>query len=94
MSRNDRRAGARGYADFDGINWGRPADARRAAADVRLAELRAARGAGILHVRFGEREVWYRSDAELVAAIAALEAELNPTRPRNVMVRPVTQKGW
>ena len=88
------RAGARGYADFDGIGYATPADAGRAAADVRLAELKALRAKGTLHVKFGEREVWFRSDAELAAAIAALTAELNPTRPKNVMVRPTTNKGW
>jgi hypothetical protein len=94
MTRRDDRAGARGYADFDGIFYGRPADARRAAANVRLAELKALRASGKLRVRFGEREVTYKSDGELRDAIAALEAELNPQRVRNVVVRPISNKGW
>ena len=92
--KESRRAGARGYADFDEIGYRTPADARRAKADVDLHELKSMRASGVLHTKFGEREVWFRSDAELAAAIAALQAELNPTRPRNVMVRPAQNKGW
>jgi hypothetical protein len=89
-----RRAGAPGYSSFDGIEYGQPSAARRAKAAVELAELRSLRASGVLHTRFGEREIWFKSDGELRDAIAALEAELNPTRPRNVMVRPINQKGW
>jgi hypothetical protein len=52
------------------------------------------RASGVLRTRIGEREVYFKSDAELLAAISALETELNPGRPRNVMVRPVSNKGW
>ncbi len=92
--KHDSRAGAPGYSDYDGISWGRPADARRAKAAVQLAELKSMRGSGVLHTKIGDREVWYRSDAELVAAIASLEAELSPQRVRNVVCRPVSNKGW
>jgi hypothetical protein len=96
--KESERAGARGYSYFDGIEYRYPPAARRAKADVELAELKSMRATGILHkrTRFGEREVelWYRSDAELRDAIAMLEAELNPTRPRNVMVRSAPNKGW
>jgi hypothetical protein len=90
----NRRSGARGYFEFDGIGYRTPGEAGRARADVMLAELKGLRGSGVLHTKFGEREVWFRSDAEIVAAIAALEAQLNPTRPRSVMCRPATRKGW
>ncbi len=89
-----RRAGARGYFEFDGIGYANPGEAGLAKADVMLAELKTLRATGVLHTRFGEREIWFKSDAELRDAIAALEAELNPQRPRNVMCRPVTHKGW
>jgi hypothetical protein len=48
----------------------------------------------VRRTRIGEREVWFRTDAELVAAIAALTAELELQRPRNVTVRPISNKGW
>lgn len=78
----------------DGIRYRRPADARAAQAADELADLKAKRGSGVEHVRFGEREVWYRSDSELRDAILALQSELSPQRPHNVMVRPVANKGW
>jgi hypothetical protein len=49
-----------------------------------LAELKNMRASGVLRTRIGEREVYFKSDAELLAAISVLEAELNPQRPRNV----------
>ncbi len=90
----NRRAGARGYFEFDGIGYRNPTEAGLARADVLLAELKGLRASGLLHTKFGEREVWFKSDAELRDAIAALEAELNPTRPRNVICRPICNKGW
>jgi hypothetical protein len=88
------RAGARGYFQYEGIGYATPAEARKAAADAQLHELKSMRGSGVLHVKFGEREVWFKSDAELRDAIASLEAELNPQRPRNVVCRPSMRKGW
>lgn len=49
-----------------------------------LRELREARYSGVLRVKFRERDVTYRSDAELKKAISDLEAELNPKSKRNV----------
>jgi len=78
----------------DRIYWRYPGVARAAEARDQLAELKNMRASGVLRTRIGEREVLFRTDAELLAAIAALEAELNPQRPRNVMCRPVSNKGW
>jgi hypothetical protein len=61
---------------------------------TQLDTLKAARASGTRLVRFGERETRFRSDAELTNAIAALEAELNPQRPRNVVLRPSPNKGF
>jgi hypothetical protein len=58
-----------------------------------LAKLKAARASGVLRVRYGEREITYRSDAELAAAIAAIEEELTP-KIKTVVVRPLASKGW
>lgn len=43
---------------------------------ARLDALRATRAGGALKIREGEREVQYRSDAELAAAIADLERQI------------------
>lgn len=79
---------------YDGVRYRRPADARRAQAADELADLKAQRGSGVQHVRFGDREVWFRSDTELRDAILALQAELSPSRPHNVQVRPTRNRGW
>lgn len=65
-----------------------------------LEQLKSARRTGARRVRIGspgaEREVEYRSDRELVAAIAAVESEIaemeGSARPRFVVVR--SSKGW
>jgi hypothetical protein len=80
--------------EYGGIYWRFPDLARLAEAKDQLAELKTMRASGVLKTRIGEREVYFKSDAELLAAIAALEAELNPGRPRNVMVRPISNKGF
>jgi len=63
-----------------------------------LDQLRAVRGGGEHRVRFADREVWYRTDAELRSAIAALQAELaeatGSPSPRNVIIRTAPSKGW
>jgi hypothetical protein len=56
-----------------------------------LEALKAARASGLLNVRHKDGEVTYRSDAELVRAIASIEAELSP-QPRTLIVR--ANKGW
>jgi hypothetical protein len=56
-----------------------------------LEALKELRRTGALRIRINEREVVFRSDAELVAAIAAIEEELSP-RPRAVVIR--SSKGW
>jgi hypothetical protein len=58
-----------------------------------LAKLKAARASGVRSVTFGDRTVVYRDDAELAAAINALEEELSP-RIKTVVVRPLASKGW
>jgi hypothetical protein len=61
-----------------------------------LETLRSARATGAYRVRFGDREVFYRTDEELRAQIAALEnyiATLEGSRsPHSVVVRAT--KGW
>jgi hypothetical protein len=66
-----------------------------------LAELKAARASGARRVRFrsgdGEREVEFRMDSELVAAIGALEREiagLEAARARPRIVYVHTERGW
>jgi hypothetical protein len=61
---------------------------------AQIEELKRVRATGTRSVQFGERRVEFKTDVELTAAISALEAELNPDRVRNVMVRPATNKGW
>ncbi|WP_029356238.1 hypothetical protein [Bosea sp. 117] len=59
-----------------------------------LDKLRAARASGLRRARFADREVEYRSDRELVAAIADLEsrlAALSGRRPSTI--RFSTSKG-
>jgi hypothetical protein len=79
---------------YDRIFYRYPDLARQAEAKDQLAELKNMRASGVLRTRIGEREVYFKTDAELVAAISALETELNPKRPKNVMCRPVSNKGW
>jgi hypothetical protein len=57
-----------------------------------LEKLKAMRRSGMLRMRFEDREITVRSDAELRAAIDAIERELDDGRPRNVYFR--TTKGW
>jgi hypothetical protein len=61
-----------------------------------LEQLKAARASGVLEVEFGgppSKRVRYRSDAELTAAINALEEEVSP-KVKTVVVRPLSMKGW
>lgn len=57
--------------------------------------LKAARFEGVSTVRFGNDEVTYKSDAQMVAALAAIEAEIaslsRGARPRTFY--PQTRKG-
>ena len=49
---------------------------------------------GVLHTRFADREVWYRSADEMAQQITALENEiaaLQGSAVRNIHVR---SKGW
>lgn len=63
-----------------------------------LEALKGTRATGAHRIRFADREVFYRSDAELRNAIAALEAELEQATgspsPRNVIIRTAPAKGW
>jgi hypothetical protein len=60
-----------------------------------LAALKSARRSGVLRTRFGDREVQYRSDAEMAAQVAALESEINALdgspAVRSIAIR---SKGW
>ena len=47
-----------------------------------LKDLKEARWSGASRVKFRERDVTYRSDAELKAAIDDLESQINPGRRR------------
>ena len=57
-----------------------------------LEALKAVRRSGNLRVEVEGRSVMYRSDAEIQAAISAIEAELGGLSPRNVVCR--SNKGW
>lgn len=62
---------------------------------ARLEALRATRAGGALKIREGEREVTYRSDAELAAAIADLERQIAAlTTGRVHAVRIFSSKGF
>jgi len=65
---------------------------------IDLAALKAARRSGAQRVVFGNREVEYRTDKELATAIAATEAEIavqqGATKPRNVVLRGLPNRGW
>ena len=70
---------------------------RMAALAAQLAELKSVRRSGVTEHRLGDIDVKYRSDAELVSQIAALESEIAglqgvPEAPRIIIVR--SQKGW
>jgi hypothetical protein len=59
----------------------------------RLDRLKAARSSGVLRLRDGESDVWYRSDAEIAREIAALEDEIaGNSTPRTIVMR--SNKGW
>ncbi|MDP2620697.1 MAG: hypothetical protein Q8P46_11080 [Hyphomicrobiales bacterium] len=61
-----------------------------------LQALRDALANGVRRVRFGDREVEYRTVEELKAAIAAAEAELAKTSgaPITRQIRVSTEKGF
>ena len=61
-----------------------------------LQALRDALANGVRRVRFGDREVEYRSVDELKAAIAAAEAELakSSSAPITRQIRVSTEKGF
>ena len=87
----------RRFADdptYDRVYYRDPALAREAELKDQIHQLKCMRADGVRSVQFGERRVTFKDDQELAAAINALQSELNPQRPRNVMVRPATNKGW
>lgn len=53
---------------------------------ARLNTLRVARHAGFRRVRFADREIEYRSDAELAAAIGDLESQIEAATGRRASV--------
>lgn len=57
-----------------------------------LEALRARRRTGAQRINAETREVAFRSDAELAAAIASIEEQIKGSVPRNVIVRAT--KGW
>lgn len=54
-------------------------DAALLALQIQLAALKKARRTGLKRVRFGDREMEYRSDADMAKAIADLEDEITET---------------
>ncbi|KIN73262.1 hypothetical protein Z949_2451 [Sulfitobacter guttiformis KCTC 32187] len=62
---------------------------------ARRKELQLARFSGLLTVAFGEDTVTYKSDAQMAAALAAIEVEISKlTRgPRPRTTYPQTSKG-
>jgi hypothetical protein len=63
---------------------------------AQLDTLKSARRSSVLKTRFGDRAVTYKSDAEMVAAIAATEAEIAVAQgtPRATTVQIRSNKGW
>ena len=63
--------------------------------DAQLQALRDALANGVRRVRFGDREIEYRSVEELKAAISAAEAEIAQasTTPPTRQIRIYTEKG-
>jgi hypothetical protein len=61
-----------------------------------LESLKSSRRSGALRTRFGDREVQYRSDKEMVSAIAALETEIATAQgtPRETTITIRSKKGW
>jgi hypothetical protein len=59
---------------------------------LQLEALKAARRTGARVVAFKDHRIEYRSDEELVAAIASLEAEIAGTTVNTVVIR--SSKGW
>lgn len=51
-----------------------------------LRDLKIARFSGAKRVKFRERDVTYRTDDEMKAAIEALEAEITPSKRRRTSV--------
>jgi hypothetical protein len=64
--------------------------------EQQLEALRTALAGGVRRVRFGEREIEYRTVEELKAAIAAAEAELAKASGRSAIrqIRVSTEKGF
>jgi len=64
--------------------------------EQQLEALRDALAGGVRRVRFGEREIEYRTVEELKAAIAAAEAELAKASGRSAIrqIRVSTEKGF
>jgi hypothetical protein len=63
---------------------------------AQLEALKKARRSGLRRVRFGDREMEYRSDADLTAAIRDLETEIDTaigTPRRRRYFYPMTSKG-
>jgi hypothetical protein len=64
--------------------------------NAQLEALKKARRSGLRRVRFGDREMEYRSDADLAAAIRDLENEISATEGaprRRRYFYPMTSKG-
>lgn len=62
---------------------------------AQLASLQNLRAKGVRRSRFGDDEVEFRSDSELAAAIADLEARIAAEqRPSRRLIYPRTSKGY
>lgn len=61
---------------------------------AQLEALRTARASGLRRVRFNDREIEYRSDKEIVAAMADLERRIADQTGRVRTVRLHSSKGF
>jgi hypothetical protein len=78
--------------NYGGIYWRYPGLARKMEAKDELAALKQMRASGVLHTRFGEREVWFKSDKDLLGATGALVVDHRQQREERQQCRPLSDR--